>query len=52
MRIQFKDVPAADFLFQGIDTPCNELGKIVGWKCCKIASEEIDIYDTRFFAHQ
>lgn len=27
IRVQFKDAPAADFLFQGEDCPRNELGK-------------------------
>lgn len=28
MRIQFKDAPAADFLFAGSPTPRNELGAL------------------------
>jgi glucose-6-phosphate 1-dehydrogenase len=66
MRIQFKDAPAASFLFSGQDCPRNELVmrlqpresvylktnvKTPGFKSRPIQSE-LDInYDTRFFAH-
>lgn len=66
MRIQFKDAPAATFLFSGQDCPRNELVlrlqpheaayiktnvKTPGFKSRPIQSELELNYDTRFFAH-
>lgn len=65
MRIQFKDAPAAEFLFQGQDCPRNELVmrmqpheavylktnvKSPGFAVKPIQSELEVNYDTRFFA--
>lgn len=67
MRIQFKDAPAADFLFGGQDCPRNELVlrmqpheavymktnvKSPGFNAKPIQSELEVNYDTRFFIHQ
>eukprot|EP00523_Entomoneis_sp_CCMP467_P002475 CAMPEP_0168759430 /NCGR_PEP_ID=MMETSP0724-20121128/22218_1 /TAXON_ID=265536 /ORGANISM="Amphiprora sp., Strain CCMP467" /LENGTH=1043 /DNA_ID=CAMNT_0008808351 /DNA_START=59 /DNA_END=3190 /DNA_ORIENTATION=+ len=67
MRVQFKDAPAADYLFQGTDTPRNELVmrmqpheamymktnvKSPGFTAKPVQSELEVNYDTRFFAHQ
>lgn len=67
MRIQFKDAPAADFLFQGVTCPRNELVmrmqpheavylktnvKSPGFTARPVQSELEVNYDTRFFAHQ
>ena len=66
MRIQFKDAPAAEYLFQGQDCPRNELVlrlqpheavymktnvKSPGFAAKPIQSELEVNYDTRFFAH-
>jgi glucose-6-phosphate 1-dehydrogenase len=66
MRIQFKDAPAATYLFSGQDCPRNELVmrlqpaeavylktnvKTPGFKSRPIQSELEVNYDTRFFAH-
>lgn len=66
MRIQFKDAPAATFLFSGQDCPRNELVmrlqpheamymktnvKTPGFKSRPIQSELEINYETRFFAH-
>jgi glucose-6-phosphate 1-dehydrogenase len=67
MRIQFKDAPAADYLFQGETCPRNELVmrlqpheavylktnvKSPGFTAKPVQSELEVNYDTRFFAHQ
>mmetsp|Transcript_11402 Transcript_11402/g.18907 ORF Transcript_11402/g.18907 Transcript_11402/m.18907 type:complete len:1073 (-) Transcript_11402:81-3299(-) len=67
MRIQFKDAPAASFLFAGQDCPRNELVmrlqpneavylktnvKSPGFAARPIQSELEVNYDTRFFSHQ
>lgn len=66
MRIQFKDAPAAEYLFQGQDCPRNELVlrlqpheavymktnvKSPGFAAKPVQSELEVNYDTRFFAH-
>jgi 6-phosphogluconate dehydrogenase len=66
MRIQFKDAPAANFLFAGQDCPRNELVmrlqpneavylktnvKSPGFAARPIQSELEVNYDTRFFSH-
>ena len=67
MRIQFKDAPAAKFLFQGEKCPRNELVmrmqpheamylktnvKSPGFTAKPVQSELEINYDSRFFAHQ
>ncbi|KAL7563073.1 hypothetical protein ACA910_022566 [Epithemia clementina (nom. ined.)] len=67
MRIQFKDAPAADFLFAGTPTPRNELVlrmqpneavymktnvKSPGFTAKPIQSELEVNYEQRFFAHE
>lgn len=67
MRIQFKDAPAAMFLFQGVKCPRNELVmrmqpheavylktnvKSPGFAAKPVQSELEVNYDSRFFAHQ
>lgn len=67
MRIQFKDAPAANFLFQGEKCPRNELVmrmqpkeamylktnvKSPGFAAKPVQSELEVNYDSRFFAHQ
>lgn len=66
MRIQFKDAPAAEYLFEGLSCPRNELVmrmqpneavylktnvKSPGFTAKPVQSELEVNYDTRFFAH-
>lgn len=67
MRIQFKDAPAAEFMFDGHDCPRNELVmrmqpseavymktnvKSPGFEAKPIQSELEVNYDSRFYAHE